>query len=171
MPRASSSQTLPDSDSAEWRLTNKPSLIAINLREERVPYLDQRLRVLNQHGLEVKLHRGQANVLNCKERIQEPDFQARRRWLHDVARRQIKKLAAVEFRRNKLQGEIFEKEKIRRQERQRLLDDTAAKRLEVRLVKAQLGTEQGESSRLNSLAIVQQTQETLRFQDEARSTM
>ena len=73
-------------------------------------------------------------------------------------------------RRDKLQGENFEREKIRGRDRQRLLDDNTAKRLEVRRVKAQLEAERGERSRLNSLALVQQTQETWRLRDEARAT-
>jgi hypothetical protein len=89
--------------------------------------------------------------------------------LRRAARRQTEKLAAVELRRDKLQGKKLEREKIREQERQRLLDDDAAKRLEVRRVKAQLEAERGERSRLNSLAIAQQTQETWRLQDEARA--
>lgn len=170
MSQPSSSQPLPDPDSAEWCLTNEQSLMAIDLREERVRDLAQTLQILNQQGVEVKLQRGQANVLSYTEGIQELDRQARQRWLDDAARRQSEKLAAVELRRNKLQGEKLEKEKIRQQDRQRLLDDDAAKRLEVRRVKAQLEAKQGERSRLNSLAIVQQTQETLRLRDEARST-
>jgi hypothetical protein len=102
-------------------------------------------------------------VLNQKERVRELDRQARQRWLDDAARRQTEKLAAVELPRDKLQGEKIEREKIREQERQR--DDAAKRR-----VKAQLEAERGERSRLNTLAIVQQTQETWHSQDEARAT-
>ena len=93
-------------------------------------------------------------MLNYKEGIRELDRQARQCWLDDAARRQTEKLATVELRRDKLQGEKFEREKIRERDRQRLLDDNTAKRLEVRRVKAQLEVERGERSRLNSLAVV-----------------
>lgn len=62
------------------------------------------------------------------------------------------------------------REKLRARDKQRKLDEDVAKRAEVRRVKEKQEVERGERSRLNSLAIVQQTQETLRLQGVARAT-
>src|SRR5205814_116002 len=69
----------------------------------------------------------------------------------------------------KTEQRVF-REKIRARDRQRKLDEDAAKRAELRRVKEQQEAERAERSRLNSLAIVQQTRETLRLQEEARAT-
>jgi hypothetical protein len=127
MSQASSSRKLPSPDSAEWHLANERRLVAIELQREKVRVLEQ-TRQIEQ---ELEIQRGKGDVLNQKERVRELDRQARQRWLDDAARRQTEKLAAVELRRDKLQGKKLEREKIREQERQRLLDDDAAKRLEV----------------------------------------
>jgi hypothetical protein len=86
-------------------------------------------------------------VLNYKKGIQELDRQARQRWFDD-------ELAAV----NKLKREKTKQrdlgEKLRARDRQRKLDDDAAKRAEVRRVKEKQEAERGERSRLNSLAVV-----------------
>jgi hypothetical protein len=69
-------------------------------------------------------------LLNFKEGVRELERQARQCKLDDVARRlelqQAEKLAAIELRRDKLQAEKFEREKIREQERQCLLDTTTS---------------------------------------------
>ena len=62
------------------------------------------------------------------------------------------------------------REKLRARDRQRKLDEDADKRAEVRRGKEKQEAERGERSRLNSLTIVQQTQETLRLQGVARAT-
>lgn len=54
-------------------------------------------------------------------------------------------------------------------DRQRKLDGDAARRAEVQRVKDQQEAKRAEKSRLNSLAIVQQTQETLRLQGVVRA--
>ena len=86
-------------------------------------------------------------MLNYKKGIQELDRQARQRWFDD-------ELAAV----NKLKREKTKQrdlgEKLRARDRQRKLDDDAAKRAEVRRVKEKQEAERGERSRLNSLAVV-----------------
>jgi hypothetical protein len=111
-------------------------------------------------------------MLNSKEGIQELDRQARQRWLDDAAQRQTEKLAAVELRRDRELTLQREKIKFRAQDRQRKLEEDAARRAKVRRVKEQQKAERGERSRLinNSLAIVQQTQEALRLQGVARAT-
>jgi hypothetical protein len=115
-------------------------LHALELQREKVRDIEQKRQVVEQQRLE--LQRGKVDVLEQKEKVWVLERQARQ----DL------------------------REKIRERGRQRLLDDDAAKRLEVRRVKAQLEAERGERSRLNSLAIVQQTQETWRLQEEARAT-
>jgi colicin import membrane protein len=170
MSQASSSQKLPDPDSVEWHLTNEQRLIATDIRRERVGDLEQTLQIPNQQRVELELQRGQGDVLNYKEGIRELDRQARQRWLDDAARRQTEKLAAVDkLQREKTQQRAL-REKVRAGDRQRKLDEDAAKRAEARRVKEQQEAERGERSRLNSLAIVQQTQEIWRLRDEARAT-
>jgi hypothetical protein len=163
MSQPSSSQKLPSPDNAEWHLVNEQRLIAIKFHREGALDLEQTQQIANQQ-------RGNGDVLNYKEGIRELDRQARQRWLDNAARRQTEKLAAVE----KLQREKTEqralREKVRAGDRERKLDEDAARRLEVRRVKAQLEAERGERSRLNSLALIQQTQETWRLRDEARAT-
>jgi hypothetical protein len=138
--QARSSQKLPSPDSAEWLLAHERRLHALELQREKVRDIEQKRQVVEQQRLE--LQRGKVDVLEQKEKVWVLERQARQ----DL------------------------REKIRERGRQRLLDDDAAKRLEVRRVKAQLEAERGERSRLNSLAIVQQTQETWRLQEEARAT-
>ncbi|KAH8800762.1 hypothetical protein F5884DRAFT_757608 [Xylogone sp. PMI_703] len=170
MSQADGSQGLPSLDNAEWHLASEQRRAAIELQREKVQDLEQMRQSANQHRAELELQREKDDVLNYKEGIRELDRQARQRWLDDAAQRQAEKLAAVELRRDKeltLQREKNEqrdlKEKTRAADRQR-------QRAEVRRVKEQQEAERGERSRLNSLAIVQHTQETWRLRDEARAT-
>ncbi|KAH8591832.1 hypothetical protein B0O99DRAFT_266627 [Bisporella sp. PMI_857] len=170
MSQASNSPRLPSPDSAEWHLANEQRLIAIKLQRGKVLELEQTQQIANQQRVEQELQRGKGDVLNYKEEIRELDRQARQRWLDDTARRQTEKLAAVDkLRRQKLEKQDL-REKIRARDRQRKLDEDAARRAEVRRGKEQQEAERGERSRLNSLALVLQTEETWRLRDEARTT-
>jgi hypothetical protein len=170
MSQADGSQKLPSVDSAEWHLANEQRLVAIELQRVKVQSLEQTQQSANQQRVELELQREKDDVLNSKEGIQELDRQARQRWLDDAAQRQTEKLAAVELRRDRELTLQREKIKFRAQDRQRKLEEDAARRAEVRRVKEQQKAERGERSRLNSLAIVQQTQEALRLQGVARAT-
>ena len=146
-------------------LANERRLVAIEFRREKVRVLEQRHQITNKQDLEIQ--RGKGDVLNQRGRTRELDRQARQRWLDDAARRQTEKLAAFELRRDKLQGKKLERGKVQGQGWQHPLDDDdAVRRVGVQHVKAELEAERGEWSRLNRRAIVQQTQEAWRLQEE-----
>jgi hypothetical protein len=169
MPEADDSQKLPRLDSAEWLLTNEQRSVAIKLQGKKVQDLEQTRQSAHQQRVELELQKEKDDVLNYKEGIRELDRQARQRWLDDAAQRQTEKLAAVDKLKREKTEQRDLREKIRARDRQRKLDGDAARRAEVRRVKEVQEAERAERSRLNSLAIVQQTQDTLRLREEARA--
>jgi hypothetical protein len=169
MSQGEGSQKLPSLDSAKWHLANEQRLAAIELQRVKVRDLELTRQGPNQQRIELELEGEKDNVLNYKDRIREVDRLARKRWLDDAAQQQMEKLAAVDKLRRERTDQRDLRERCRARERQRKLDEDAARRAEVRRVKEQQEADREERSRLNSLAIVQQTQETLRLQEVARA--
>jgi hypothetical protein len=58
-----------------------------NEQTERVLDLEETQQIANRQRAEQELQRGNGDVLNYREGIQELDRQARQRWLDDDARR------------------------------------------------------------------------------------
>jgi hypothetical protein len=62
--QASSSQTLPSPDSAEWHLASERRLVAIKLQREKVQDLEQTRQIANQQRIDLELQRGKGDVLD-----------------------------------------------------------------------------------------------------------